>query len=58
MIEEVKVGCWNCAVEGVKSGKLVCPDCGTEVAQYCGAYSHEKICVEKIRNGKERNGLH
>ena len=53
MIEEVKVGCWNCAVEGVKSGKTVCPDCGTEVAQYCGAYSHEKVCVENRKGDRK-----
>ena len=45
MIEEV--GCWNCALDGVKSGKTVCQDCGREVAHYCKEYSHEKIWVEK-----------
>ena len=30
-----EVGCWNCALDGVKTGKPVCPDCGTEVARYC-----------------------
>lgn len=46
MIEEKEIGCWNCALEGVKSGKHCCPDCGTEVAHYCKEYSHEKILVE------------
>lgn len=45
MIEEV--GCWNCALDGVKSGKTVCQDCGREVAHYCKRYSHDKIWVEK-----------
>lgn len=53
MIEEKEIGCWNCALEGVKSGKHCCPDCGTEVAYYCKEYSHEKILVEKSE--MERN---
>lgn len=45
-----EVGCWNCALDGTKSGKPVCPDCGAEIAYYCGAYSHEKIsyCMDAI----------
>lgn len=59
MIEEV--GCWNCALDGVKSGKTVCQDCGREVAHYCKEYSHEKIshrmdtitrAVQGINEGK------
>ena len=53
MIEEKEIGCWNCALEGVKSGNHCCPDCGTEVAYYCKEYSHEKILVEKSE--MERN---
>lgn len=45
MIEEI--GCWNCALDGVKSRNFVCPDCGTERARSCGLYIHEKIQVEK-----------
>lgn len=47
MIEEV--GCWNCALDGVKSWKPVCPDCGTEIAHHCKEYSHEKI-IENANN--------
>lgn len=51
--EEKEIGCWNCALEGVKSGKPCCPDCGTEVAHYCGAYSHDKVLVEKSDNVRD-----
>jgi hypothetical protein len=54
MIEEV--GCWNCALDGVKSGKSVCPDCGTERARNCDLYIHEKIQVEKSEMEKGCNG--
>ena len=53
MIEEIEIGCWNCALEGVKSGKPCCPECGTEIAHYCGAYSHEKVVVEKSEAAKK-----
>ena len=43
----VEIGCWNCAINGMKNGKPVCPDCGTEIAQFCKEYSHEKIWVKK-----------
>ena len=42
-----EIGCWNCVLDGVKSGKPVCPDCGTEIAHHCKEYSHEKILVKK-----------
>jgi hypothetical protein len=45
MIEEI--GCWNCALDGIKSGKSVCPDCGTERAYYCKKYSHQKVVCDK-----------
>ena len=45
MIKEI--GRWNCALDGIKSGKPVCPECGTEIAHYCGAYSHEKVFVSE-----------
>jgi hypothetical protein len=51
MIEEI--GCWNCALDGVKSRKFVCPDCGTERARSCGLYIHEKIQVEKSEMEKD-----
>ena len=53
-IEEV--GCWNCALDGAKSGKTICQDCGREVAHYCGAYSHEKIsyCMDAITKTIQR----
>jgi hypothetical protein len=40
---EEEIGCWDCAVEGAKSGKLVCPDCGTDRARFCNKYRHERI---------------
>lgn len=51
MIKEI--GCWNCALDGVKSGKFVCPDCDTEIAHNCKKYRHEKIYVEKSKIKKE-----
>jgi hypothetical protein len=51
MIEEI--GCWNCALDGVKSGKSVCLDCSTERARYCGLYIHGKIQVEKSEMEKD-----
>lgn len=45
-----EIGCWNCAISGIKNGKPVCPDCGTEIAPLCKAYSHEKIWVKKPEN--------
>ena len=55
MINEVKeIGCWNCALDGVKSGKPVCPDCGTEIAHHCKEYSHEEIYGIRIKL-KEKN---
>jgi hypothetical protein len=45
---EEEIGCWSCAVDGMKTGKLVCPDCGTEISHYCGMYSHEKVVVSKM----------
>lgn len=42
-----EVGCWGCAVDGMKTGKPVCPECGTEISHLCGSYSHEKVWVEK-----------
>ena len=59
MIKEV--GCWNCALDGVKSGEPVCPDCDTEKARHCGLYIHEKIQVEKSeteRGKKYENYMH
>ena len=54
MIEEKEIGCWDCALDGVKSGKFVCPDCGTEIAHNCKEYSHKKIWAEKSE--REING--
>ena len=51
MIE--KIGCSNCALEGAKSGEPAYPDYGTEIAQYCKKYRHEKIYVEKSEIEKE-----
>lgn len=44
---EMKIGCWNCVLDGIKKGKPVCPDCGTEIAPLCKAYSHKKIRIVK-----------
>lgn len=43
---EEEIGCWNCALEGIKTGKPVCPDCGTEIAHHCNKYNHKKVEVE------------
>ena len=43
-IEEI--GCWDCVLDGVKSGKSVCPDCGTDTAYYCKKYSHQNVVSE------------
>lgn len=54
MINEIKeIGCWNCALDGVKSGEPVCPDCGTEIAHNCKKYRHEKVYIEKSKIKKE-----
>ena len=42
---EMEIGCWNCAISGIKDGKPVCPECGTEIAPLCKEYSHKKIRV-------------
>lgn len=42
-----EIGCWSCAVDGIKTGKPVCPECGTEKSHFCGSYNHEKVWVEK-----------
>ena len=39
---EEEISCRSCVVDGIKTGKPVCPDCGTEIAYYCGMYNHEK----------------
>ena len=44
---EMEIGCWNCAISGIKNGKPACPDCGTEIAPLCKEYSHEKIRIVK-----------
>lgn len=44
-IQTDEIGCWNCAISGIKNGKPVCPDCGTKIAPLCKAYSHEKIRI-------------
>ena len=44
-LAENEIGCWNCVIRGIKKGKPVCPDCGTEIAPLCKEYSHEKIRI-------------
>lgn len=44
--EMTEIGCWNCVIRGIKKGKPVCPDCGTEIAPLCKEYSHEKKYVK------------
>lgn len=48
-----EIGCWNCALDGAKSGEPVCSDYGTEIAHNCKKYRHEKIYVEKSEIKKE-----
>ena len=50
-----EIGCWNCILDGVKSGEPVCPDCGTEIAHNCKKYRHEKVAVEKSEIKKRDN---